>query len=95
MRDLTNQVVLFDCGQIIATSGVLALEPKAQDFRALLARHIVGDWGNLSEEDKQLNESALKDGSRLLSSYEMKGAKVYVITEADRSVTTFLLPEEY
>lgn len=63
-----------------------------------LKRHAQGDWGDLCDEDKQSNEDALKHGNRLLSSYEHEeanGHKLYIITEADRATTTFLLPEEY
>lgn len=63
----------------------------------LLARHIHGDWGDLPVEDATANELALLTGKRLLSSYNLldgKG-KVWIITEADRSVTTILLPDEY
>jgi hypothetical protein len=62
----------------------------------LLARHIHGDWGDLSVEDQAANELALLTGKRLLSSYDLPGGgKVWIITEADRSVTTILLPEDY
>jgi hypothetical protein len=62
----------------------------------LLARHIHGDWGDVLAEDMATNELALLSGARLLSSYTIPGGrKVWVITEADRSVTTILLPEDY
>ncbi|MFM0619417.1 hypothetical protein PQR37_35775 [Paraburkholderia nemoris] len=62
----------------------------------LLARHIHGDWGDLSIEDQTTNELALLTGKRLLSNYDLSGGgKVWIITEADRSVTTILLPEDY
>ena len=61
-----------------------------------LRRHVNGDWGELSEEDKQENEFSLEHGLRLLSAYVREGMpKVWVITEADRSATTVLFPEEY
>lgn len=61
-----------------------------------LKRHSRGDWGNLSSEDRAQNELALKDGSRLLSAYEhWRLPKIWIITEADRSVTTVLFPDEY
>ena len=63
-----------------------------------LNRHVSGDWGELCEEDKELNDQALHDGNRILSAYETSAGytrKIWVITEADRSVTTLLLPEEY
>lgn len=62
----------------------------------LLDRHQSGDWGELlCDEDKQANEDALKQGTRLMSAYDVAGTKVWCITEADRHATTFLLPEEY
>ena len=61
-----------------------------------LLRHTNADWGDLSEEDKQENEFSLKHNLRLLSAYERDGLpKIWIITEADRSVTTVLFPEEY
>jgi len=61
-----------------------------------IARHIAGDWGILEEEDIQANHAALETGDRVFSAYTNEvGEKLYVITEADRSVTTALLPEEY
>lgn len=61
----------------------------------LLARHIHGDWGQLSAEVRSENELALLSGRRLLSSYDLPCGTVWVITEADRSLTTILLPEDY
>ncbi len=62
----------------------------------LLQRHLDGDWGDISEEDREANNLALQNGGRLLSAYRMgSGVKLWVITEADRSVTTVLLPDEY
>jgi len=62
----------------------------------LLARHIHGDWGDLSVEDLAANELALRTGRRLLSSYTLPGVgNVWIITEADRSATTILLPDDY
>ena len=60
-----------------------------------LARHLAGDWGDLCEEDKAENELSLKEGFRLLSAYETEIGKIWIITEADRSVTTILFPSEY
>jgi len=61
-----------------------------------LSRHARGDWGDLDEEDKKENELSLKEGFRLLSAYERAGLpKIWIITEADRSVTTVLFPDEY
>ena len=87
----------FDLGQIVATPGALeALEESGQSPTDFLDRHVQGDWGDVCHEDKELNDQALIDGSRILSSYEtIKGVKLWVITEADRSSTCVLLPEEY
>jgi hypothetical protein len=60
-----------------------------------LARHATGDWGELCTFDRGQNEIALRDGYRVLSSYPVGRERVWVITEADRSVTTILLPEDY
>jgi hypothetical protein len=60
-----------------------------------LARHATGDWGELCAFDRRQNEIALREGLRVLSSYEVPAGRVWIITEADRSVTTILLPEEY
>jgi hypothetical protein len=87
----------FPLGQILATPGALeALQAAGQEPAVLLARHSVGDWGDLDEEDKQENELSLKQGFRLLSAYHLTtGVKVWIITEADRSASTILLPSEY
>lgn len=66
------------------------------DILTALEKHVVGDWGELDESDRAANDSALRDGRRLLSAYRSKeGVRFWIITEADRSVTTVLLPEEY
>jgi hypothetical protein len=85
----------FPFGSVNATPG--ALEAITHDeILAALCRHVQGDWGELDDEDKRANELALADGSRLLSIYHTaSGVKFYVLTEADRSLTTVLLPEEY
>ncbi|NLE38090.1 MAG: hypothetical protein GX621_08715 [Pirellulaceae bacterium] len=87
----------FRLGATLATPGALdALAEAEQDVGELLARHARGDWGDVDDEDKQANEAALADGARLLSTYTTKaGATLWVITEADRSATTILLPDEY
>ena len=88
---------LFDLGQLVATPGALAaLEKTGQNAMDLLSRHVRGDWGELAKEDREENNLSLEKGFRLLSSYRTTaGDKIWVITEADRSVTTLLLPEEY
>ena len=87
----------FEPGQIVSTSGALHAMKEAGDNPAsLLLRHVSGDWGELDAHDIQENEFALEHGLRLLSAYRLSdGTKIWVITESDRSATTFLLPEEY
>jgi hypothetical protein len=90
-------VARFGLGQVVATPGALAaLEESGEQPCEFLARHAAGDWGDLSEEDRNENQISLELGFRLLSSYRLKdGAKLWIITEADRSSTTLLLPDEY
>lgn len=87
----------FQPGRVVATPGALgALEASGEGPLEYLARHIAGDWGDVDEGDHQENELSLTHGFRLLSAYALKsGTKIWIITEADRSVTTVLLPEEY
>ncbi len=87
----------FPFGQIVATPGALAaLQEAQQSPQELLVRHARGDWGDLGHDDWQANEDALVHGSRLLSAYHLKTeVKIWIITEADRSITTLLLPDEY
>ena len=87
---------LFDPGRVVATPS--ALRAFDVDFRTdCLMRHLKGDWGDLCEEDKEANQQALRDGSRILSAYihPTTKEKLYVITEADRSSTCLLLPDDY
>ena len=88
---------LFGLGQVVGTPGALqALEEAGQLPVELLTRHATGDWGDLCDEDRAENELSVEQGFRILSAYKLHtGTKVWVITEADRSATTFLLPEEY
>lgn len=87
----------FQPGRIVATPGVLAaLEASGEAPVGYLARHIAGDWGDVDEQDRSENELSLIQGFRLLSAYTLNsGTKIWIITEADRRVTTVLLPEEY
>ena len=93
----TRHQPLFSLGQVVATPAALAaLEKAGQAPQEFLSRHIRGEWGDVCEEDRRENEFSVERGFRLLSSYRTHaGAKLYVITEADRRVTTILLPEEY
>jgi hypothetical protein len=90
----------FPLGRVVVTRGVIARIAEDSRFARLvqnsLARHRKGDWGDLGDEDKQENELSLREGFRLLSAYEEEGLpKIWIITEADRSVTTVLFPDEY
>ena len=83
-------------GRIGATPGALQVLTEAgEDLRLLLARHASGDWGDLDEDDRRENQRSLRYGWRILSSYSVGEERIWIITEADRSVTTILLPEEY
>jgi hypothetical protein len=90
-------IAAFSLGRIVTTPGALrALERAKQSAAVLLARHAAGDWGELDREDMRENEYSLTHGFRLMSSYTTAaGKKLWIITEADRSVTTLLLPDEY
>jgi len=87
----------FALGQTVATPGALAtLTESGERPEPFLVRHERGDWGEVPSEDARANERALRDGTRILSAYRTSaGVKFWVITEADRSATTLLLPEEY
>ena len=85
----------FVLGRVVATPGALK-GLREEEILSALRRHVVGDWGDLCDEDRQENQLSLREGFRLLSSYRSgSGVKFWVITEADRSATTVLLPEEY
>ncbi|WP_449192815.1 hypothetical protein [Thauera sp.] len=95
--DLASQVS-FSPGQVVMTIGVDELVRQGRFNPApYLRRHLHGDWGDLCDDDRQLNDAALKSGEdRLFSSYQVTpGLKLWIITEWDRSVTTLLLPSEY
>ncbi len=92
--------IAINMGHLLMTRGVNDLVAEDEAFAKFvmssLTRHRSGDWGNLTDEDKQENELSLKAGYRLLSAYETKGLpKIWIITEADRSATTILFPDEY
>ena len=96
---------LFNLGQVVATPGALQIITEHQiDYVRLLARHVSGDWGVVSPDDKQANDNAAKFGLRIISAYPIDYTKplkghgdncIWVLTEADRSATTILLPDEY
>jgi hypothetical protein len=87
----------FLLGRLLATPAALeACAVSGENPFRFIARHARGDWGDLDANDIRANERAIEDGSRLLSAYHlMSGRKIWIITEADRSATTVLLPEEY
>lgn len=87
------QKPLFPLGQVVATPGALDLDVN---FYPYLRRHQCGDWGELDAEDRAENDFSVRNNLRLLSAYHTPdGAKFWIITEADRSATTVLLPSEY
>ncbi|PNG53303.1 MULTISPECIES: type I restriction endonuclease subunit M [unclassified Variovorax] len=95
---------LFPLGQIVATPGALDAARYPGQLLEILARHVTGDWGCVCAEDAATNTEALQAGLRILSAYAIDPAKpcaghgdncLWIITEADRAVTTILLPEEY
>lgn len=87
----------FPLGRIVATPGALrALSDVGQSPHEFLSRYIIGDWGELDDEDRLENERSVAQGFRILSAYSLRDhTKIWIITEADRSATTILLPEEY
>lgn len=85
----------FHLGRLLATPSALQSIPT-DEMLAALRRHTVGDWGQMTGHDWEANELALTDRSRLFSVYRStQGVKFWIITEADRSATTVLLPEDY
>jgi hypothetical protein len=93
---------LFDPGRVVTTPGVGAVldqfdgPTQVRIVIGLLIRHITGDWGDVDSDDQAANDHAVIQSERLLSAYRLPdGTKVWVITEADRSATTILLPSDY
>lgn len=86
---------LFNLGQIVATPGAIERITPQWTYN-VLTRHAAGDYGDICAEDATLNDHAVHDGGRIMSSYYAPdGEKIWIITEVDRSCTTLLLPEEY
>jgi hypothetical protein len=90
-------VIRFLLGQVVATPGALSALQKAEQLPAeFLDRHVNGDWGEVTDADKQENDLSVEQGLRLLSAYTTSaGDRIWVLTEADRSATIILLPSEY
>lgn len=92
----SSKLPLFSLGQIVATPALLRhFEQHQIDARHYLKRHVTGDFGDIDEEDKAENLLSIKQGFRILSAYTIAGERIWIITEADRSVTTLLFPSEY
>jgi hypothetical protein len=89
-------MVLFRLGSVVATPGALQFcERHKIDPLLLLGRHVTGDWGELNADDVAANDHAIQHELRVFSSYKFGDDKIWVITEADRSSTCFLLADEY
>lgn len=92
-----SEYPLFDLGRLVGTPGALeALENNGQQPQAFIYRHHHGDWGEMPKEDQKENDLSVEKGFRVMSAYRLRdGTNIWVITEADRSATTVLLPSEY
>ena len=90
-------MIRFALGRVVATPGALSALQKAEQLPAeFLDRHVNGDWGDVPEADKQENEFSVEQGFRILSAYTTSaGDPIWILTEADRSATTMMLPSEY
>jgi len=87
---------MLELGHVFITSGaMIVLKTLEVSPSTLLKRHQEGDWGELDDEDRKANQDALIYGLRVMSVYRVLGVRMWVITEANRSSTTILLPEEY
>jgi hypothetical protein len=101
MADIRAEPVMatvgLELGSVYATPGALhELADAGETVDLYLARHLNGDWGEVAPEDREENRLSLEQGFRVLSAYTLTtGVKIWIITEADRSATTVLLPEEY
>ncbi|MBX3442135.1 MAG: hypothetical protein KF774_06990 [Planctomyces sp.] len=86
--------IRFAPGQIVITANAAGLLAP-DEVASALARHLTGDWGTVCADDAEANEEALIHGDRLMSVYGQAKRRFWIITEADRSVTTILMPEDY
>lgn len=88
-------IARFRCGKLVTTANALS-QLTQEDILLGIRRHQAGDWGDVDEEDRKANERALVEQTRLFSVYHTANSiKFWITTEADRSVTTILLPEDY
>ena len=95
MNAKASPIAKFKIGRIVSTPNALARLTN-EEILLGIQRHQAGDWGDVSVEDREENELSLKEGFRLLSVYRTaRGVKFWIITEADRSATTVLMPEDY
>ena len=95
MESTSLPLALFRIGRILSTPNALERLSES-DILSGIGRHQAGDWGDVCDEDREANNQALRNGTRIFSVYHgANGVKFWIITEADRSVTTFLLPEDY
>lgn len=85
---------MFETGKVFITSS-LKDENKYPELVKCFFRHLSGDWGDLCDDDKHLNDLAIKSGDRIFSAYNTSFGKIYIITESDRSYTTIMLAEDY
>ncbi len=101
MENVVNKsvnILKFELGAVVMTRGVSELSEYGLNLLQYLRRHVSGDWGDIEEGDRLQNEESVMHGGRIFSAYNLSGmpeSRLWVITEADRSVTTFLLPCEY
>lgn len=97
MNQIGDRMPMFALGQLVATPAALSLlEACGKQPFHYLAKHVSGDWGDTCAEDCKTNEQALQSGARIMSAYTLPdGEKIWIITEADRSSTTILMPSEY
>ena len=97
LSQLTGVLPRFPLGVVVATPGVTRLDQGGTlNACKYLARHAIGDWGDLCHEDWQFNQRSLACGGRLMSSYRVNDQlKIWIVTESDRSCTTLILPSEY
>ena len=95
MTTTTLPIAKFRLGKIVSTPNALD-QLTQEDILLAIGRHQAGDWGDVGEDDRTANERALVEGTRLWSVYHAEsGVKFWLITEADRSYSTVLLPEDY
>ena len=86
---------LFEIGRLVMTQGVAALDLDMSTLLELVHRHAAGDFGTICDEDRFANIAAVENGLRVIAAYQLGQTKLWIITEADRSSTTILLPEDY